>query len=361
MAAERPLGEVLAADVTEDGILDLVAAQPADTGSDAVYLAAGLGGFAFRLPQAFALPGGATSPTALATGDLDGDEVSDVAVACRDRDGKGGVAVLSGTTDSLAPGSFFRPSEAPGILGDILVGDFTDDGNLDVAAVQPNDNRVLILAGDSTGSLSFDPDLGILETGGRPQALATADLDQGWVANDLAVANQGDGTVTLLLNDRVRFSRQDDVAACDQPQDLLIADLDADSIPELAVGCLAKPGNPGLVILHDRDPYKGTGFSKTSEELPSARIGALAVADLNRDQLPDLLALNQDKDRLVILLNRGQLTFEVSELPLGFCTDPVGLAAGSFQDIRRTDLAVACQDLPGLLLFQGAESCKPSP
>ncbi|HUF47613.1 MAG TPA: FG-GAP-like repeat-containing protein [Vicinamibacterales bacterium] len=136
-------------------------------------------------------------PSAIATGDFDGDGTLDLAVANRVANsisvllntGAGGFAVAQ--TVAL-PGA---PVAQPLALA---VGDYDGDGTLDLAAANSVANTVAVLLNDGTGGFAeATPRTGV---GQRPVAAAAGDVS-GDGALDLIVANRNDGTVSVLMND----------------------------------------------------------------------------------------------------------------------------------------------------------------
>jgi hypothetical protein len=78
----------------------------------------------------------------------------------------------------------------------VAVGDFDGDGHPDLAVANRGDNTVSLLL--NLGDGSFAPQQ-TLATGSNPQSLAVGDLDRDGHP-DLAVGNSGDGTVGVFLS-----------------------------------------------------------------------------------------------------------------------------------------------------------------
>ena len=90
------------------------------------------------------------------------------------------------------------------LKGDIAIGDFNEDGFLDVAFPQTGTNsphmhstHVLTFFGDGTGNLVSGPTLTV---GQEPHTVIAVDVNHDGHL-DLAVTNRTDGTVTVLLGD----------------------------------------------------------------------------------------------------------------------------------------------------------------
>ncbi len=132
------------------------------------------------------------NPTSVVARDFNGDGKPDLAVAS----GRG-VTVLAGNgTGSFAEvtGSPFAAGSFPTSIGS---GDFNGDGSVDLAVTNRNDNNITVLIGNGAGS--FAPGLGSpFPAGSAPTSVAVADFNRDGRL-DLAVSNQGDNSVTVLL------------------------------------------------------------------------------------------------------------------------------------------------------------------
>ena len=108
--------------------------------------------------------------------------------------GSGGtVSVLLGNGDGT-----FRPHvDYPATVGNLAIGDFNQDGKLDLAG--GTSDSVGILLGNGDGS--FQPAV-YFPTGNRPWGPLTADFN-GDGLFDIATGNFSDGTVSVLLQQPV--------------------------------------------------------------------------------------------------------------------------------------------------------------
>jgi trimeric autotransporter adhesin len=108
------------------------------------------------------------------------------------------IAVLLGNDDgTFQPPAFYTVGSATNTPTSLTTGDFNDDGNLDVAVANTGDNTVSILLGNASGALTVSGEP--INVGRDPEAIRAGDFN-GDGYSDLAVANYQDGTVTSLLN-----------------------------------------------------------------------------------------------------------------------------------------------------------------
>jgi hypothetical protein len=124
---------------------------------------------------------------------------------------------------------------------------------------------------------------------------------------DLAVANQADNTVSVLLgNGDGSFQAAVRYAGGSSPSSLAVGDFNGDGILDLAVTDSAvSGGSPGVSVLLGN----GVGSFQAAQNF-SAGSGpaSVAVGDFNGDGLPDLAVADFDSGQVSVLLNDGVWT-----------------------------------------------------
>ena len=180
--------------------------------------------------------GTGTNPYSVAIGDVDGDGKPDLAVA---NIANSSVSVLRNTSTSGSVGFATKVDFVTGgAPSSVAIGDVDGDGKPDLAVPNITNSSVSVLRNTSTsGSVSFDPkvDFG---TGTGPYSVAIGDVD-GDGRPDLAVANYLSNTVSVLRNTStsgsISFATKVDFGTGSKPYSVAIGDVDGDGKPDLAV------------------------------------------------------------------------------------------------------------------------------
>jgi hypothetical protein len=315
-------------------------------------------------------------PRAIATGDLNGDGVLDVAVA---NSADGTVSVLLGVGGGrLRPtgGSPFPAGREP---SDVDAADLDRDGDVDLVFANHETSRVTILLNDGHARFTEAPG-SPFETGARPHVhgLATADFDgDGWpdVAVDSAetrevrilrggprglgaviavavgtmpyyrlgaadvtgdehmevlVPGHGDSTVRVVQRAGTGLALAAwNVRLAEKPWMVVGDDVNGDRRTDLIV----VHSNAVSVWLAGRDGFSPAGGS------PFAVRGATeaATGDLDGDGVADVAVGPWDGDEVTVLTGR-----ELTARTIRTCERPIGLAIADLDGDRRGELLAAC-------------------
>ena len=253
--------QVVAADLNGDGKPDLVLADMSSSGNVIVLMADPANPGKFLAPMK--LPTNLTTPS-VAVGDLDGSGAPAIVAATFDSSGDNG-AVMIFFQNPQQRGTFQAPVSFPAGAQpqSVKIADVNGDGHLDIIVANfgpGGDGKgsagVSVLLQDSTHPGSFLPPV-TYSTPGASIDVAVEDVD-GDHNEDIVVANlapAATGSVSVLLQDPAHpgtFLQATNYAALGQPLSVVIADLNGDGLPDIAIAdgpsagvLLQKAGSPG--------------------------------------------------------------------------------------------------------------------
>jgi hypothetical protein len=285
------------ADFNGDGHLDLALTG---YGNGAVSILLGQGDGSFLAPQSY--PVGNDSRFVV-VGDFNGDGHPDLVVGGLDSNNNGKITVLLGKGD----GSFQAgQSYDVGFLPTAVVGDFNSDGQLDLAVFDAGafvNGTVRILLGNGDGSFQATQSYDI---GFRPGSVVVGDFDNDGHL-DLAVeglsgVDEGEKWMMSLLlgkgDGSFQAAQSYDIGP--QPTCLIVGDFNRDGNLDLA---LAHPGSssnaPGtLSVLLG----KGNGTFQPAQGYEAGyNPRSVTVGDFNGDGFQDLAVAGEDG--VTVLLN----------------------------------------------------------
>jgi hypothetical protein len=303
--------QVVAADLRKIGILDLIVAE-ADSQTIGVMLGNGDG--TFQPEVSYYVPG---PPLSLAAGDVNKDGKVDLVVGIEGDTQAGPLATFLGD----GTGKFGPPITTPGfepIAGfatvQVVLKDLDGDGFPDVTLIDAGGlpgAHTYINRGDGTfkhAEFFFEADGNFI----LPTAVAVGDMDGDGCPDVVTVEGLGlvrifkgncDGSVQSI-------STAVPVGAGEAPVSVALADMNGDGKLDVitggaffGVGAGEGEEATNLVTVLLGDGKGNLATAKVYRAEPS--LYGLAVADLNGDGKPEVVAASQDADKAVVMLNDG--------------------------------------------------------
>jgi large repetitive protein len=274
-----------------DGHLDLATADGNGSGTDDYSVYLGNGDGTFQTPVPYAL-GGAGASTALVTGDFTGDGQTDLAIA---RTGPDDVQVRLGNGD----GTFSNPAVTDLVRHETpLVADLTGDGVADVSVVDAAGD-ILYRQGRPNEPGSFAPPVTV-NPGDPSRDIAFVATELGPL---LASVDANDNEISFFRLGPTGFVKVSSLATGPQPAQVLSADLNGNGQSDLIV---RNAGNGTISVFL----ANGTGWFLPRFDL-AVGLGAsdMQVADLEQDGRLDIVFSDRLSGEVGVLENLGGGSF----------------------------------------------------
>ena len=300
---------VAVADINGDGKPDLIIAN-LDDNTVSVLLnttAPGATTLSFAPQQVFA---SGQAPTSVAVADINGDGKPDLIVERGGNDESMSVLINTTTTGSMT--ASFAPQQAFPVGeggGTVAIADFNGDGKPDVVVANEFDNNLSVMMNTTATGASTPTfaDQVLVATGNLPVTVVTADVN-GDGLPDLIVTNQNDNTVWVMLNTTVpgaatpTFSDPQIFATGTQPFSVAAADVNGDGKPDLIV---ANTGDNKISVMLNLTAPGAPIASFTTQKTFSVGRNPFAVstADINGDGKLDVITANDADATISVLLN----------------------------------------------------------
>jgi len=237
----------------------------------------------------------------------------------------------------------------------VAAGDLNGDLVQDLAVANAGDDTASVLLGNGDGTFRA-PRSVYLGQGAGPHSIAIADFNRNG-RPDLAVANTGGNAVAVLLgNGDGTFQAPVTTAAGASPSSVTTGDFNSDGRPDLAIANTGS--NTVSVLLGNGDG----GFQSPRSVAVDGGPFFVTSGDFNRDSRPDLAVANAGSGRIAILRGNGDGTFQAPVfLAPGNVLSVWSVAVGDFNGDGRQDLVPANTgaDTVSVLLGNGDGTFQP--
>lgn len=219
----------------------------------------------------------------------------------------------------------------------LAVGDLNEDGLPDVvvtSGVEGSEVSVFLNQGRARFELAE-----AAETAEGPVAVLLGDFNRDRRV-DIVTANRSANSVSVLLQGSdSTFEPEEDFLegfpADVGPLDLVAADFDGDRLPDLAV-----LSGSTVRLLKGQGNGRFVNFRTSSVPTATRDNYAVGAGNFNRDTFTDLAVSGRGSSRVVVLLGRGDGSFEAPK-SISTGEQPRGLAIGDFGgDVDLDDIAV---------------------
>ncbi len=287
-----------------------------------------------------------------------------LAVADLDQDGHLDLVIANLAEDSLVVfrgngrGSFTRLGSSPAGANptDLVAADINEDGAIDLVVANHETSYLTLLIGDGYGG--FRPDANsplTIDVDPHPHAVGVEDID-------------GDGHVDLVVDDRTRRGlvvlRGLGDGAFETSGTLI--EVGGDPYRGFAIGDLNGDGRLDLVTPNPKEVgvLVGTGsesivFHRASP-LPNSSPFAVAIADINGDGFPDVIASSERGGSHVrVFLGDGHVVFrEADDSPFRMTSGAKDITVGDVNGDGVEDVLISSWSSDVLFVLGGAATLR---
>ena len=224
----------------------------------------------------------------------------------------------------------------------VAIGDFNHDGIADMAVANSGDGTVSILLGNGNGTF-HQAGGSPISVGEAPWAIAVGDFN-GDGNTDLAVANYTSESVNILLgngNGTFTEANNSPITLPEYPISLVTGDFNGDGIADVAIVATPQDTTGTGTVTSFLGNGDGTFTQAPGNPVSLLYPYAVATADFNGDGIADLVVVG-GYDWAMFLEGNGDGTFTLTNNTTGVGGDsPVAIVVGDFNSDGVADFAVA--------------------
>ena len=235
----------------------------------------------------------------------------------------------------------------------VRTADLNGDGKTDLVAANINLHGVTVSLGNGDGTFQTPVVIPTGSAASSPRALTVADFNMDGIP-DIAVANGGDGTISILLGTGSGTSFVNStqtpilIAANQTIHDIVASDFNGDGIPDLVAA--NEDGGSIAVFLGNGNGTFSTPISFTGLGQPFS----LAAEDFNGDGKIDLAVSSTSPAQISIFLGNGLAGIFTAAAPLTGLTTNGYIVAGDFTGDGKIDIAAGDVTQTHVLTYVGS-------
>jgi predicted Zn-dependent protease with MMP-like domain len=330
-------------DLNGDNRLDIAVAN-SGTGNIGIFLGYGDGTFTNQKTHS---TGRSSNPNALGFGDFNHDHKLDLVVTIADT---GAILMFLGYGNGSFASEIQLSVDSGSTLQNLVVTDFNNDQQLDIAVVNYNSSNIGILMGYGNGKFADQVYYSTGSTTG-PWSMAVGYLNDDNQL-DIAVANYESNSIGILIAASVEPGAQQNIPIINgsNPSAIKVGDFNNDTQLDIVVTnynssniCILLGNGGGLFI-----PFK------TYSTGPDSNPQDVTTGDLNNDGRLDIIVVNDGTDNVGVFLGYGDGTF-INQMTYstGLGSNPSCVEVGDFNGDNRLDIVVANAGTDTVLVLLG--------
>ena len=234
---------------------------------------------------------------------------------------------------------------------DVVVDDFNNDNQSDVAITNSRNDNVIVFLGDGNGTFLIEITYPT-GSGSNPSTLAIGNFNNDAYL-DLVVTNKDINMIGIFFGlDYTFFARQQPCESGEDSQPVSVAtgDFNNDGHRDI-VAALYNRNNIGVFLGYGNGTFRPM---VTYSEVPFSHPWSVAVGDFNNDKHLDITTANWGADNVAVVLGYGDGTFTKPALySTGVGSQPGSIAVGHFNNDNYLDITATNYGGNSISVFLG--------